>query len=54
MYSFEEEDGGRISRQSEEDCQAFYFAEDVGTKMPCILNAGHDGPHVDYSGIEFE
>jgi hypothetical protein len=48
-----ENDKTKIARQAEEDCEASYFAEDVGQDMPCILSAGHDGKHVDPTGIEF-
>jgi len=48
-----EEDGDKLSRQTEEDCPERYFAEDVGTYYQCILPAGHDGPHIDWTGIEF-
>ena len=53
MYYAVEGDHSKIARQTEEDCSAFYFSEDEGTRYPRILPAGHDGLHMDPTGIEF-
>jgi hypothetical protein len=47
-----EDDNTKIARQSEEDCSANYTDGD-GIQYDCILTIGHDGPHVDPTGIEF-
>jgi hypothetical protein len=46
-----EDTGSKLDRQPDVDCPAFYIDEDI--KQACILPIGHDGPHVDCTGIEF-
>jgi len=53
----EDQDNTRISRQADEDCLAYHLADDEynpAVKYPCILQLGHTGLHIDYTGFEFK
>ena len=47
-----EDTGSKLDRQPDVDCPAFYLDEE-DQSVDCILPIGHDGKHVDWSGIEF-
>lgn len=51
MGGVENTGGTKLDRQVDIDCPEFYFIEK--TKYYCILPIGHDGPHIDCTGIEF-
>jgi len=48
---YTENTGSKLDRQPDVDCPEFYLDEDG--RQRCILPIGHNGKHVDWSGIEF-
>jgi hypothetical protein len=53
MSSFQYQEDSDTRKEVEMDCEHYYFAEDLGTKMLCILTAGHLGLHLDATGVEW-
>jgi hypothetical protein len=52
LFSVQEDQDTKISRQEDVDCVASYF-DDTDIEQYCILQMGHDGKHVDITGVEF-
>jgi hypothetical protein len=46
-----EENISRLDNQL--DCPKFYWDEEFQQQQNCILPIGHNGKHIDWSGVEF-
>ena len=44
----------KAGKRMKNQCKASYYDLGEGCKLFCMLVRGHEGPHMDYRGNEFE